>query len=159
MMKSIELTMCFALVVGMGSVQAQTPAKLAGCKTEQGQTTCDWYWFQKALDAAHIVKAEYSERDRPTGSQLKDLVKTLGKSVAKDDETPDLTLTVQEAPVAGVDVGPADVEILELRAYSNVNGQKKLVWVETYRGQKDKPWPANVHAAIAQFQQRLKKKS
>jgi hypothetical protein len=156
---SIGLTIYLALVITVVSAQAQSPAKLAGCKTDQGQTTCDSYWFQKTLDTAQVVKVEYSERDRATGSQLKDLAKTLGKSVAKEGETPDLTFTVQEAQVAGVDIGPADVEILELRIYSNENSERKLIWVETYRGQKDIPWPANVHAAIEQFLQRLKKKS
>lgn len=146
-----------ALVLGMAPAQAQKPASLAGCITEHEKTTCNWYWFQKTLDAAHVVKADYSERDRATGSQLKDLAKALGKGVVKNGETSDLTFAVQEAAIAGVDIGPADVEILELRIYSNEDSQQKLIWVETYRGQKDKPWPANVHAAIQQFRERLVK--
>jgi hypothetical protein len=145
------------LVLGLGMAQAQ-PSVNPGCTTEHGQTTCSWYWFQKSLDTAHIVRAEYGEMDRGTGSQLKDLAKELGKTVAKKDEPADLTLTVVPATISGVDIGPADEEILELRIYSGGNSQGKLIWVETYRGQKDKPWPANVHAAIAQFQDRLAKK-
>jgi hypothetical protein len=104
------------------------------------------------------VKAEYEDMDRATGSQLKDLAKKLGKSVAKDDEMADLTFTVAPAALSGVDIGPADEEILELRVYSGASSHGKLIWVETYRGQKDKPWPANVHAAIEQFRGRLAKK-
>src|ERR1700710_136456 len=104
MTKLIRLKIPLTLVVAVASVHAQSPAKLAGCKTDHGQTTCDSYWFRKTLDAAQVVKAESSERDRVTGSQLKELARTLGKRVANDGETPDLTFTVQEAPEAGVDI-------------------------------------------------------
>jgi hypothetical protein len=157
-MNLLGLKMVLALVLGLGLAQAQTPVSPVACKTERGETTCDWYWLRKTLDASHTVKAEYGDMDRATGSQLKDLAKKLGKTVAKDDEPADLTFTVAPAALSGVDIGPADAEILELRVYSDGSSQGKLIWVETYRGQKDKPWPANVHAAIEQFRERLVKK-
>lgn len=146
----------FALGLGVGTVQAQIPANSAGCTTEHRETKCNWYWARKSLDAAQSVKAEYKEMDRATGAQLKDLAKELGKTVAKEDQPADLTFTVMPAAISGVDIGPADEEILELKVYSGSSSQGKLIWVETYRGQKDKPWQANVHAAIEQFRQRLK---
>jgi hypothetical protein len=88
--------------------------------------------------------------------QLNELTQKLGKSVPKGNEKADLTFTVVPAEISGVDVGPADEEILELRVYEGGTSRGKLIWVETYRGQKDKPWPANVHEAIKQFRDRLK---
>lgn len=157
MMRSTVLMMCLALMSGTASAQPQKPSDFAGCTTKDGQTTCNLYWLRKALGEAHTVKAEYGERDRATGAQLKDLAKSLGKTVAAPDEPADLTFTVAPAPASGVDIGPADEEILEFKVFSGSDAQKKLIWVETYRGQKDVPWPANVHAAIEQFRKRLSK--
>jgi len=141
----------------MDAARAQVSA--AGCTSEHGVAKCNWYWFRKDLDAAHVVRAEYGQMDRPTGAQLKELAKGLGKSVATRDESADLTMTVVPAPVSGVDIGPADEEILELRIYEgNSSSEGKLIWVERYRGQRDKPWPANVQQAIQQFEERLKNK-
>jgi hypothetical protein len=156
LMNLTGVKICFALVLLTGIAPAQTTASAVGCTTEHGSTDCNWYWSRKSLDAAHVVKAEYGNMDRSTGAQLNDLAKQLGKTVAKQDGTADLTFTVTPAAVSGVDVGPADEEILELRVYAGDSSQGKLIWVETYRGQKDKPWPANVHEAIAQFRSRLK---
>ncbi len=134
---------------------AQKPANLAGCVTKDEQTTCDWYWFHKTLDSSRTVAVESSNMDRSTGAQLRNLATSLGKTIAATEEAPDLILEVSPATVSGVDFGPADEEILSLNIYSGAESQRKLVWVETYRGQKDRPWPANVHAVIAQFQRRL----
>jgi hypothetical protein len=157
MLRSIVLMMCFASMSGVVSAQARKPADLAGCTAKDGQMTCNLYWLRKSLGEAHTVKAEYGERDRATGAQLKDLAKSLGKRVAAPNQPADLTFTVAPASVSGIDIGPADEEILELKVFSGSDAQKKLIWVETYRGQKDKPWPANVHAAIEQFRKTLSK--
>jgi len=157
MVRFVELTLCLSLVLGIGTAQPQQPAVLAGCTTKNAQPTCDWYWFRKTLDSAHSVKVKYDPMDRSTGAQLEDLAKTLGKSVAANGETPDLTFTIAPAPTTGIDIGPGDEEILELKVYSDASAPQKLIWVETYRGQKDRPWPANVHAAIEQFRKKVEK--
>lgn len=155
MIRSVLLAAYLTLVPMAASAQGGNGADLAGCTTKDGQTVCNLYWLRKTVDAAHTATAEYGERDRATGAQLKDLAKSLGTSVAKRDQAADLTFAIAPAPVSGVDVGPADEEILELKVYTGEDGQRKLIWVETYRGQKDKPWPANVHAAIDQFRKKL----
>jgi hypothetical protein len=144
-----------ALAPMAASAQAPKDADLAGCTKKDGQTVCNLYWLRKTIDAAHTAKADYGERDRATGAQLKDLARSLGKSVAKGNQPADLTFVIAPAPISGVDVGPADEEILELKVYTGEDSQRKLIWVETYRGQKDRPWPANVHAAIEQFRKKL----
>lgn len=155
MIRSVLLIASLAMVPLAASAQAPKDADLAGCATKDGQTVCNLYWLRKTVDAAHTAKAEYGERDRATGAQLKDLAKSLGKSVTKAGQPADLTFTIAPAQLSGVDVGPADEEILELKVYSGEDSQRKLIWVETYRGQKDRSWPANVHAAIEQFRKKL----
>ncbi|MDE1176468.1 MAG: hypothetical protein PW789_07645 [Edaphobacter sp.] len=156
MKKLTVFAMYSALTLGSFYAQAQTAD--AGCTIDRGQATCNWTAFRKALDAARTVKPEYRDRDKSTGMQLKELAQKLGKSIANEGATPDLTMTVIPAAASGVDIGPADQEILELHIYAGDSSQQKLIWVETYIGQKDRPWPANVHSTIAQFQQRLSKK-
>ncbi|HTF69277.1 MAG TPA: hypothetical protein VK638_42025 [Edaphobacter sp.] len=152
MKKMTGLPLFFALMLGMGTVQA--PAAI-GCTADRKDTTCDWGSFRAKLASAHVVRAEYGDMDRAAGSQLKELAKELGKTVATKDEPADLTFKVQPASFSGIDIGPADEEILQLLVYSG--GRSQLVWVETYRGQKDRPWPANVHSAIQQFRERVAK--
>jgi hypothetical protein len=135
-------------------VSAQT--NVAGCTVKQDKMFCNWPAFKQALASTNAVKLEYSERDPATGLQLKDMAKKLGKNIAKDGEGSDIIFTVVPAIVTGIDVGPADKQILELRAYST-NSRRNLLWVETYIGQKDKPWSMNVHEAVAQFLERLSK--
>jgi hypothetical protein len=103
------------------------------------------------------VKPDYRERDKSTGVQLKELAQKLGKTIVQDGAAPDLTFTVIPATATGIDVSSADKEILELHIYAGDSSQQKLIWVETYIGQKDRPWPANVHATISQFMKRLAK--
>jgi hypothetical protein len=154
MSRFILLIACLALI--SLTAFAQTPEHAnPGCQLKDGQTVCSLYWLRKTVDAAHTAKAEYGERDRATGAQLKHLAKTLGKTLTKSDQPADLTFTIAPAPLSGVDIGPADEEILELKVYSGEDAERKLIWVETYRGQKDRSWPANVHAAIEQFRQKL----
>ncbi len=153
MKNSTGLSLFFALVLGVGVIQASAAT---GCTAEKKDTTCDWGSFRKELASAHVVRAEYGNMDRAAGSQLKELAKELGKTVATKDEPADLTFKVQSASFAGIDIGPADEEILQLLVYSG-GSSSQLVWVETYRGQKDRSWPANVHAAIQQFRERVTK--
>lgn len=149
----------FALfsTMALGSVSAHAQTNDAGCVIQHDQATCNWTAFRKALDTAKTVKADYRERDKSTGMQLKELAQKLGKTIVQDGATPDLTFTVIPAAATGVDVSSADKEILELHIYAGDNSQEKLIWVETYIGQKDRPWPANVHSTIAQFMKRLQK--
>jgi len=154
MNKLLVLAMSSILTLGAMDASAQMTA---GCTVERGQATCNWAAFRTALDAAHTVKVQYRERDRTTGAQLKDMVAKLGKTVAQGEEKPDLTVNVIPAELTGIDVSSADKEILELHVYTGDNSEQSLIWVETYIGQKDRPWPANVQSTILQFFKRLKK--
>ena len=155
-MKNLTVLM-MASVLALGSISARAQANDAGCTVEQQQATCNWTAFRKTLDAAHTVKPDYRERDKSTGVQLKELAQKLGKTIVQDGAAPDLTFTVIPATATGIDVSSADKEILELHIYAGDSSQQKLIWVETYIGQKDRPWPANVHATISQFMKRLAK--
>jgi hypothetical protein len=144
------------LSLGAAGMWAQA-SNDAGCAVERNLATCNWTGFRKALNTAQTVKVEYRERDRSTGSQLREMVAKLGKTVARGEDKPDLTVSVIPADTTGIDVSSADKEILELHIYAGDSGVQNLIWVETYVGQKDRPWPANVHATISQFLDRLKK--
>jgi hypothetical protein len=144
-------------ILSLGTVNGWAQTADAGCTVEREQATCNWTAFRKVLDGAHTVKVDYRERDKATGAQLKELTQKLGKTLASGDEKPDLSFTVIPAVGSGIDVSSADKEILELHVYAGDNSQEKLIWVETYIGQKDRPLPANVHATISQFLSRLKK--
>jgi hypothetical protein len=155
-MKNLTLlAMCSILIVGSAGLHAQN--NQAGCTIEREQATCNWTAFRKALDAAHTAKPEYRDRDKSTGMQLKDLVTKLGKNVPQDGGAADLTLTVIPANATGIDMSSADKEILELHIYAGTSDPQNLIWVETYIGQRDRPWPANVQSTIAQFLKRLSK--
>lgn len=150
----LGLPLLFALVLGTNSTQIRAATS---CTVEKQAATCDWRSFREQLASAHLMRAEYNERDRAAGSQLKELVMDLGKTVADQAGTADLTIKVVPASESGVDVGLADEEILQLLVYSGNDSKGPLVWVETYNGQKDRSWPANVHAAIQQFRERIVK--
>lgn len=147
---------CLALVLLAYVAPAQTPIKEAGCKTEKGTPTCNWYWFRKSLDAAHIVKAEDMDMDRSTGAQFKGPRERARKDRGEAgwDGRPDFYRDAGSLIGRGDWTG--DEEILELRVDEGDSSRGKLIWVETYRGQRDKPWPANVHEAIVQFHNHLK---
>lgn len=153
MKKILVLTFSSALALSAtgGYIQAQGTS---GCVTTNDRTSCNWSAFENTLNTAHLLRLEYKAGDG-SSLQLKEMAKSLGKTVAQKGERADLTVTVVPAVITGVDIGPADKEILELRFYSGGDGKPRLVWVETYIGQKDKPWPANVHEAIQQFLKRL----
>ena len=129
----------------------------AGCTVEKNQATCNWAAFKKTLDAAHTVKVEYRDRDKSTGAQLKTLVDKLGKTLVTGEDKPDLTMNVIPATASGIDMDSGDKEILELHVYAGESSPQNLIWVETYVGQRDRPWPANVQMTISQFKKRLAK--
>lgn len=131
---------------------------VASCSFDKGAYTCNWSAFKSVLEASRTVAVENEPMDQPTGTQLKELARKLGKTVAAGERRADLTFTVVSADEPGIAIGPADQEILELKMYAGGNSNGKLIWVESYRGQQDRPWGANVHEAIEQFLARFGKR-
>lgn len=131
----------------------------AGCVQAKGSYTCNWSSFQLALERAHTVGVETGPMDRPTTHQLGQLVDELGKTRASEGQPADLTLLLIPIEPTGVNLGPGDHDLATLRVYAPNESSSRgtLLWAETYRGQGDRPWPAQVHALIAQFEAHLAK--
>ena len=149
-----------AAVVGTGSwAQEAHTAEAAECTLNKHAYTCNWTAFKAALANAHTVAVRTGRTDKSAGFHLGKLVTSMGKTVAASEAESDLTFAVLQAPLEGVNIGPADVDLGELRVFRSAGqGQpEKLIWVETMRGQPDKPWGSTVRALIDQFQARLAK--
>lgn len=137
---------------------AQRPvAPDAGCVEHKGEYTCNWSSFQLILERAHTIAPQTGHIDRTAQTQLITLISKLGKNIAPEGATPDLTFAVRPVDPRGVDFGPMDHDVATLKIYapSTSSAQGTLVWAEVYRGQGDRPWPAQVNALLEQFQARM----
>ena len=163
--RRLSLFMCFAGLLGCAPLlRAQgDAAQVGGCTLQKGIYTCNLRAFEHALAAAHTVTVETEALDRYTATQLRQLARTLGKSVLSTEtengpaSAADLTFLLIPAGNRGSTFGPEDHELATLQVYAPGNGSPHgtLLWAETLRGQGDRPWPAQVHALIEQFQAEL----
>lgn len=140
-----------------GHAQIPAPPNSPGCSVQKEITTCNWQAFRQLLDSSHFIAIEHANTDRNTGKQLADLVIHLGKTIGSPDHPGDLTFLIVPTGEHGVDIGPADQPILDLQIYSGPTSSGQLLWVESLRGDPERPWPSSVHAVIDQFQSHLPK--
>jgi hypothetical protein len=147
------------LLFGGPAIDAQA-ATGPGCTQNGCVYTCSRFAFQTALREAQSVSIETQPRDRTARSQLREFLKSLGKTVQPAEQPTDLTFVLIPPDFDGVIIGPADRELGNLRIYGpTVDGQRgSLIWAETFRGQPDMPWPSVVHALISQFQSEFAKR-
>jgi hypothetical protein len=129
----------------------------AGCVQQKGGYVCNWSSFKTVFDRAHTVALEVSPMDRPTVRQLDTLVSRLGKTRVTEGGSGDLVFLLMPIEPTGVNIGPMDHDLATLRVYAPANGSAHgtLLWAETLRGQGDRPWPAQVHLLLAQFEGRF----
>ena len=141
-------------LVGMGSAASvgQQVTGGAGCVVNDRVRTCNWEGFKQLLSAATTAAVEAPAMERFTDNDLRDLAKKLGKRVVGGDDHADLTFEVVSADQDAIVFGPSDRNLAELRVYAGGSDRAPLVWVETYRGQGDEPWPSIVGAVVMQFQ-------
>lgn len=137
--------------------QIPAPPNSPGCSVQKGLRTCNWQAFRQLLDSSHVIAVEHGNLDRFTGVQLSNLAVRLGKTVASSGRPGDLTFIILPASQDGINIGPSDQPILELRIYSGPTSRGQLLWVETLRGDLDRPWASSVHSVIEQFEDRLAK--
>ena len=153
----------FSIVVSAGvfcstvDAQHRAPVISPGCGVLKDVTTCNWPAFHDVLSSAHVVAVEHGKIDRFTGRQLAELAERLGKTVASPGQPGDLTFVIVPAEEHGIDIGPADQPILKLEIRSGPTSRGDLLWVETFRGDPERPWPSSVHSVIDQFEARLAK--
>jgi hypothetical protein len=155
----LALPTIFLLAAICTTPHAQNPAPVTspGCGVLDNVTTCNWHAFHHLLDRANVVAVEHGNLDRNTGNQLVELAEHLGKTLASPNHPGDLTFLIVPATEHGIDIGPADQPILDLKIYNGPTSSGQLLWVETFRGDPDRPWTSSVHAVIEQFEARLTK--
>ncbi len=146
--------LCAAPVRAQGSSTA--PAE-GGCTRQKDTYTCDWEAFRRVLPHMRSVTVETQPMDLFTAGELRRLADRLGKNVAARGQPADLTFLLAPVEPSGIDFGPADRPLATLQIYrgNDMTGGRKLLWVETFSGQPDRPWPTTVHALIQQFETRL----
>jgi hypothetical protein len=132
--------------------QAPSPA----CSLVRGYYHCDQAAFAKYLKDARTVAVESRTSDLATNKALRDLVRALDKTEAA--ETANLTFVLTKTPDTGIYFGPNDRELASLHIYSRgpQSARGQLIWVETFDGQPDTPWPTAVYDLIQQFKVSVK---
>ncbi|HEY4355671.1 MAG TPA: hypothetical protein VGN16_07995 [Acidobacteriaceae bacterium] len=162
--KALRLGLLVTMGLCAGSAiaaqDASDPPAGPGCTKYKTMYRCNWREFHRWLPHLHSVTVETDPMDRAAAGQLRELAAAMGKGVATPASPADLTFVLKPVEPTGIDFGPADRDLATLQIYSGnaVTGNRTLLWVETYRGQADKPWPLVVRALIDQFQQRLSAK-
>ena len=151
----ILVPVIYLVVSNVARVPAQAPSSQA-CSLEKGYYHCDLAAFSRTLKAAWTVAVESRPSSRATDKSLHDLVRSMGKAETAEDA--DLAFVLLRAPDAGINFGPGDRELASLRVYSRGpnGGQGQLIWVETFDGQPDMPWPTVVYDLIRQFKASIK---
>lgn len=123
---------------------------------ENGSYTCNLAGMKLALEHSRTIAVEAPRLDRVAVRQLEHMIIQLGKIPSKGEGPAELTFSVQPITPSGVVLGPADHELANLRVTApGREGRPVLLWVETLRGQGDRPWPAQVHALLEQFEGHL----
>jgi hypothetical protein len=115
---------------------------------------CDSTAFQHRLALSKTVRIDTDRMDLFGNKQMTELAESLGKKVAAKEQRPDLIFDLAYIDRTGrINVGPADIAIATLSVYDPAKGAGKrgLIWVETFDGQEDRPWPSVVTDIIRQF--------
>jgi hypothetical protein len=123
------------------------------CTLNKQVYSCDKASFTATLKKARTIAIEAQPRDEAAAAQLKQLVTSLGKTLAPN--TADLTFRLTRTEPSGVFVGPAGAPLAILNVYGQAadGSRGPLLWFETFTGQPDMRWPSIIHATIRQFQE------
>jgi hypothetical protein len=148
---SVRLSLALVLLAFSLVVHAQSYA-VAGCPQVKGRYQCDQSAFVKTLAVARTVAVETQPFDRNGERQLTELATHLGKTASA--ENADLVFRLEKIdPDRNVYYGPNGRELAAIRVYSHgsPDAHGPLIWIETFVGQPDMPWPTVVHELIQQF--------
>jgi hypothetical protein len=136
---------------------AQMKVESRGCTGNGNILTCDESAFRQILQAAVSIAVETPPHDPSSLRRLEKLAHALGKSVRANSA--DLTFVLIRPEWSGINYGPSDRELAELRIYHRAAGvaSGELLWVQTYRGQPDTPWPIAVDHLVTEFREEFKR--
>jgi hypothetical protein len=148
------LALATALQVPVSHAQQATePHCTADKKVEH--YLCDAAAFQRRLAKAHAVRVDTDRMDLFGHKQMEKLATDLGKQIAAPGQRPDLIFAIAPIDRSGrIDFGPGDTALATLTIYDPAKGagRRGIIWVETFDGQEDRPWPTIVVDLIRQFQ-------
>ena len=146
--------LCVALI-SAASAPAQSPT-LNSCTLDKGHYACDEAGFAHALKSAKTVAIEAQPFSHASEHALENLVRDLSKTA--QSEPADLTFVLFRPEAQGLFYGPGGRDLAYLRVYAHGTQSERgsLVWVETYSGQPDLPWPAIAHQLVQQFKDTFK---
>lgn len=155
-MKLFRYSFLAALGVGVCTgLSAQQHA--SGCTLDfQDHYRCDRDAFQSRLAAAHTVRIDTDRLDLFASRRVQDLVGSLGKTVVAPGQKPDLIFDLSPVDRGGqIDLSPASVALATLSIYDPTHGtgKRRLIWVETFDGQTDRPWPSVVIDLLQKFKE------
>ncbi len=147
------LLLALAGSVSTGAEAQATPPATAGCVLQfQDHYICNREAFRTRLAAAHTVQVSVARMELFAESKMTELVQGLGKTEVKGGK-PDLIFELSSVDRGGrIDFGPADTALATLAVYEPARGGRHRIWVETFDGQEDRPWPGTVVDLIRQFQ-------
>jgi hypothetical protein len=106
---------------------------------------CNREAFEKRFAAARLVRTDTDRLDLFAAHELEKMLAAEGKRVSTPGQRPDLAVSLFPVDRSGrIDFGPADVPLGTLRFYDPAlgSGERALLWVETFDGQEDRPWPS-----------------
>lgn len=128
----------------------QAPSGL-GCVLQfQDHYICNREAFQSRLARAQTVAVSVARMELFAQKQVTELAQGLGKEVVTGK--PDLVFELSAIDRSGrIDFGPSDFALATLTVYEPVRGGRRRIWVETFDGQEDRPWPGTVVDLIRQF--------
>ena len=134
---------------------SQTQIEAHPCVAQKNQFVCDRDSFARVLASAKTVALESSRNDA-SSAQFEKFARALGKSVQPGSA--DLTFVLAPSDSDGIYFGPSDRELATLRVYDRAskNNPRQLLWVESYSGQPDTPWPTATHNLMEQFRHDFK---
>ena len=146
---------CAVLLVAAPGAKAQQAApSSAGCVLQfQDHYVCNREAFQARLAAAHTVQVSVARMELFAQKQVTELVQNLGKTEVVKGGKPDLIFELSSVDRNGrIDFGPNDYALATLAVYEPVRGGRHRIWVETFDGQEERPWPGTVVDLIRKFQ-------
>lgn len=147
------------LVCGAHRVSRAQTAPHSGsapCVLRAKEYQCDRATFQERLRHARTVRIDTDRMDPFAAGELRRMMPGLGLTVATQGSRPDLIVVLAPVDHSGrIDFGPSDMPLATLSLYDPAKGTgpSSLLWVETFTGQQDRPWPSVVTGLLQQFKE------
>lgn len=149
------------LFTTLAAAQAQTQPAPGCTLSKPDHYACDKDQFLRLLARSTTVRIDTERMDLFGKKQMSNLLSQLGKQTVMPDQHADLVFELSWVDRSGrIDVGPSDVAVGRLNVYEPSRGQgdRSLVWVETFDSGEQTPWPAVTQALIQQFRRDIVEK-